>query len=563
MDLDRRDVAAEAPVPLLQRVLHRPVVAAVVLFAVYLGLSSLNDEAGYLGTDTGGKVATVKVMAERGDLDPDVGYWAAPWDPQARVHGLYYTSVIGDRYVNVTSLPMVLVATPLWELGGYRATLLLPMAGAVAAAFAARAIARRTGGGDGWSAFWITGLASPLVVYALDLWEHSAGAALMAWGAVALVDAVEERPTWWRGLAAGVAFGAAAAMRTEAFAYVVAMTAVTCVALAVGRRRDLPGAVAVGASAVAGFVGMFAANLALEVLVLGEPMRAGRASGAAGAGLTDLGVRVREGLVTTLSPFPTMDPQAWVVGACLLGALLYTAVQATRPGRERLAVAGASVAGVVYLWRFGEGPGFVPGLVAATPFAAVALALGWRDPRTRLVLLLALVPLPVVVAFQFTGGAAPQWAGRYLLTSGLLLGAVGVAQAHRMARWARVGFLVAAVAVTALGVAWLSVRSHGIADAARRFEARPEAVLISPNGFIPREFGASYPGRRWLAAGSVDDLRFAVDVVGASGADSFALVDLDTVSDPPTFPGWRVVSSELEPFLPGVDVRVTSYVRHG
>ena len=564
MDVDRRHPdASDAGREVLRRVLRRPAWAAVVLLAIYLGLSLLNDEAGFLGTDTGGKAATLRVMEARGDWDPDVGYWAEAWDPEARVHGLYYTYVFGGRYVNVSTLPMVLAAKPLWGLGGYRATLLLPMAGSVAAAFAARALAQRVGGGDGWSAYWIVGLASPLVVYALDLWEHSAGVALMAWGAVALVDAVELRPTWWRGLAAGAAFGAAAAMRTEAFAYGLAMTAVACVVLALGQRRAIGAAVVVGAGALAGFVTLFAANLALEVLVLGEPMRSGRAAGAAGAGLGEHGLRAREGLVTTVSPFPTMDAQAWLVGACLLGALCYAAVQAARPGRERLAAAAAVVAGVVYLWRFSDGLGFVPGLVAATPFAAVGLALGWRDARSRLVLALALVPLPVVFAFQFTGGAAPQWAGRYVLTSGLLLATVGIAGAHRMARWAQVGFVVASVAVTAFGVAWLSVRSHEIAAAARRFESRPEPVLISPNGFIPREFGASYPDRRWLASGSPEDLRFAVDVVAAAGEDAFALFDLDTAADPPTFPGWRVVSSELVPFLSGVEMRVTSYARDG
>ena len=48
-------------------------------------LSLLMSPKGYLGTDTGGKVATLEVMAHHGGgLDPDLGYWAARWDPRRR-----------------------------------------------------------------------------------------------------------------------------------------------------------------------------------------------------------------------------------------------------------------------------------------------------------------------------------------------------------------------------------------------------------------------------------------------------------------------------------------------
>ena len=90
------------------------------------------------------------MMDARHRLDPDVGYWAARWDPEGRVHPLYYTSHIGRRWVNATTLPMLYVAQPLYRLGGYRLALLVPMLGAVAAAFAARELARRVHDTDGW-----------------------------------------------------------------------------------------------------------------------------------------------------------------------------------------------------------------------------------------------------------------------------------------------------------------------------------------------------------------------------------------------------------------------------
>ena len=57
-------------------------------------------------------------------------------------------------------------------------------------------------------------------------------------------------------------------------------------------------------------------------------------------------------------------------------------------------------------------------------------------------------------------------------------------------RWARRAFVGLAVAVTAVGVAWLVVRTHQVASALDPLRARPEEVLIWPDGFIPREFAA-------------------------------------------------------------------------
>jgi len=58
------------------RAFRRAVPACLMLLAIYLGLSLLNDPRGYLGTDTGGKVATLQAMHEHGGLNPDIGYWA-------------------------------------------------------------------------------------------------------------------------------------------------------------------------------------------------------------------------------------------------------------------------------------------------------------------------------------------------------------------------------------------------------------------------------------------------------------------------------------------------------
>jgi hypothetical protein len=98
--------------------LRRPAVGAIVLLVTYGALSFLNDPQGYLGTDTGAKVATLEVMDANGRLDPDVGYWAERWDPTGELHPLYQTSKHGSRWIAVTTLPMLYAAYPLYRLGG-------------------------------------------------------------------------------------------------------------------------------------------------------------------------------------------------------------------------------------------------------------------------------------------------------------------------------------------------------------------------------------------------------------------------------------------------------------
>src|SRR5688572_32604641 len=112
------------------------------------------DPAGYLGTDTGSKVATLEVMDRARAFDLDVGYWAEDLDPDGTLHPLYQSSHKDDgSWVAVTTLPLLVAARPLYALGGYRLTLILPMLGSVAVALAAAALARRLGDRDGAAAF--------------------------------------------------------------------------------------------------------------------------------------------------------------------------------------------------------------------------------------------------------------------------------------------------------------------------------------------------------------------------------------------------------------------------
>ena len=539
--------------------------AGLALLVIYSALSYINDPRGTLSTDVGGKIATIEAMADGGTIDPDVGYWAARWDPSAELHGLYYTKEIDGKYVNVTTLPMVIAARPLYDLGGLRLALLWSMVGGVGAACAARALARRSGASErrSWAAFWLIGLASPVAIYALDLWEHAAGVALMAWGVVAMVDAVD-RPRWWRAALAGAAFGAAFSMRTEAAAYAFAVVGVGCVVLI--RRSSWWTAVRQGACALAGFLVLALANVLLEVAVIGSSLRAGRASGTASAGGSDVATRVKEALTTTVGLVPDIAPAQALTGLSAVVLLALAVGRSLRGDRGPVVVGCVVGACCLFAVRLVDGLGFVPGFMVAAPFAVAGLVGVLDRDRVaapgRLAGSMVVVALPVVWYFQYSGGAGPQWGGRYVLTSAVVLAAVGVGVSARTDRLVQGALVGLSVAVTAFGLAWMSYRTHEVADAAVAIRSRPEPVVVSTSAFWLRELGAEYPGSRWLSTSSQEELDRAAGIVEEAGFEELALVwtSSDPDRSPPQVDGWVAVGTDREDWL-DVGFRITTYER--
>jgi hypothetical protein len=306
--------------------------------------------------------------------------------------------------------------------------------------------------------------------------------------------------------------------------YALVAVGLAC-ALAVARDRHVVRALRTGVLAVAGFAVPWMANVALERAVGGNS-RADRASGAASSGFGDLATRVREGVVTTVGVLPRIDGGALLLGGALVAAVLAAIVMARR-GEVVRAQALLIVAGLVYLLRASEGLGFVPGLFASTPVAVAALALRRTGSVERYVLAVALGALPLVWAFQYTGGALPQWGGRYVLASAVLLVAVGVAVLQASPAWLSRTILGGTVVLGAFSVGWLVERSHDVAGAFDELVARPEDVVVVRNGFFVREGGRRYSDRRWLTAVDDESLREAADVVAAAGLSSFVVLDED------------------------------------
>lgn len=515
--------------------MRKPVVACILLLTVYAALSLFNNTGGYLGADTGAKMYTLEVMARNDTFEPDIGYWAEELDPDGAVHPIHHTRRRADgSWVAVTTLPMLEAGAPLYRWGGYRATLILPMLAGVGVAVGARSLSRRLDGSDGWAAFWLVGLASPIVVYALDFWEHTAGVACMVAAVALLVAVLDGRPPWY-GLLAGVLLGVGSTLRNETLVYAVITVGVTGIVLL--WRRHLRAAVGVGVATVVGLAGPWFANVALERAVEGQS-RASRATDTAsrvtGGSSTSLrlGQRIEEGLQTFVGLVSGEPGLSVVLGAVVVLAVV-VAVRAERRSDDRFAVVALCAAGAVYVADAIGGLGFIPGLLVAFPIAIAGLFVRWLTTNGRVVVAMALLALPVAYLFMFLGGAGPQWGGRYTLTSAVLLGVAGLGALAGRLPIVRRGLVVLTVAVTALGVTWVGVRSHSVDEFFEDVQATAEPVVIARQAFLLREGGAAVVGERWLSAQNEDEFLIAVDIARDVGEERFSVLEWDGKAPPP------------------------------
>ena len=351
-------------------------------------LVALNDPRGTLGTDTGGKLATLHVMEQHGALDPRRRLLGAGVRSEGRRCTRSSTRTRSTASGSTSRrLPMLYAAYPLYLLGGDRPS--------CCSRCSARCCARspparwRAGSapGRGWTAFWVIGLASPVAIYALDFWEHTLGLGAHALGRrlAAPGRSTSARRSRRAGRRRAVRRGRDDAHRSARVPRGLrSRSAVSCCwcATACARRTRSDAGVAslVGAAvaarrqrgARAGDVGWHAA---------GQPRAPATATGV-GASSARSGSRKRSR--RSLGDEPLRPPQDIVFGARDRRPRDRSRSGSSFVSSDRLPVAGScalAVACCFYLVAFSAGLGFVPGLLTASPFAAVGLVLGWRVRR--------------------------------------------------------------------------------------------------------------------------------------------------------------------------------------
>ena len=179
--------------------------------------------------------------------------------------------------------------------------------------------------------------------------------------------------------------------------------------------------------------------------------------------------------------------------------------------------------------------------------------------KRLIVAAIAVLSLPLVWMTQYTGGAGPQWGGRYLLLSGTILIAIATA-AMTSDRATRIlhGTALAGLAATLVGVVWTVERTHSFADAMATLADRDEQVLVFHDPHIAREGGVLVLDERWLVATGEEARSEAADVLETLGVDEVGFVEHERGDVSLTLPGWTIVDESRVALVSGTSLRVTT-----
>lgn len=543
------------------RRLSVPVALGIVALVYVAGLL-LVDPRGHLLTDVGGKVASMEAMINAGSIDPDIGYWFEDADPDGSFHPLAHTRRTSEgSWINTTSMTMLLIALPLWELGGNRAALVIPLLGSFACAAVSGRLSRqlrpRYNPGP---VVLLTGLASPAVIYAFDFWEHSWGLALTTFAASVAhsVATDEEKTRVGQAMLAGFAVGLAATMRQESLVYAFVIGLVLSAGLI--RSRGLVRATTTGATFTAGFVVPLAAHALIETWLFGD---IGARISRGGTTLTSAGSAVSDRLnASAVFLFGARPSVAIGVGLVAVAAsVAFKHRSGIRPWGRTERIAGISVLMWLVIGPI-VNPGWLPGLFIATPLAIFGVFAAVESRHHRALAAIALGPIPLVLLTAFTPGPTVQWGARYLLPTALLLLVFGF-------HWLRdrsTELLVAVIAVSSIisitGLVWTLQRSHDIGDMSTTITATTELsdVVVWQRGTNAREFGGLSIDRLWLSAELEDERSEVARLLEGRDVTSFISISQEQPA-PPTFDGFE--PAELLGDLDPLRLHIRRYVATG
>jgi len=386
---------------------------------------------------------------------------------------------------------------------------------------------------------WIVVAANPLLLYALEFWEHVPAVALLAAGTAVVAPSFVRDLSGARVAASGALVGAGILLRPEGAWYAAGL------ALALGPRRWLP--FGTGAAAL-----LLPAAI-LNYLHFGTPLGAH-----AGAVLAPIGSPVFfatrwQRVLDWLWPASAADAIGLaLVATAWVAALFKIDVRV----RQVVALAGTAVITVLAARRALPAQSFWQGF----PLALLALmpASTWT-PAARGLALAAYVAVAGVVLTATNDGGA-QWGTRFLLIAApplLLLAARSATDAAgtgawRLPRLALVAMILLAGAATSRS-AYLELRgtkrNYQSLVAATHTFTRPGDIILTNLWWFDQVNGALHGTRTFLYVADGAAASRALDTIHAEHIDAVTLVWSADATESP-FP--------LEPALDGTCFRTTA-----
>lgn len=443
------------------------------------------------------------------------------------------------------------------RLAGVAGMVLLSVAGTVAAAGLAAALAARLDPVLSRATLWVVGLASPLFFDGFLIMGHTLGAAFAVGAALCAVRAiVDRRPAMALGVAMFIA--GAVLLRSEAvlFAFSLAMVAVV-----IGG-RDRPGLPAVLVAGAA--LGAAAAARVLETAwfarIIGEASPALRVPAPIGGGF--LQGRLESFVITWLLPGYDASPVPIILLLAMVAGVVAAAMEARRtPSTPARVLAPAAFAGCAAVAVVVVGPAaVVPGLLVAFPVLTAGLLVLrrslFRDVGAALAMGTSAVFALAVIATQYSTGGTGEWGGRYfalaipVVVPVLLLGLYRQGQTmERVARRGALGALVlCSVALTTTAVLSLRSNHREQADLVRSIEraqevAGPGRPVVTTWPAAPRYSWSIFDRRPWLLV-ERRDLERLRGSLAQIGADRFVFVTASPAADQRQLGGLDVLWAE-------------------
>jgi hypothetical protein len=465
-------------------------------------------------------------------------------------------------------------------VGGVTAMVLLSLAGTIAAAGLAAALARRLDPSLSRPAVWVVGFASPLLFDGYLVIAHTLGAAAATGAVLAAVVAIERRSVSV-ALAVAPCIGLAVLMRNEAVFAALGLAA-TAGVLAMVRRRARLAALTVAAASV------FAAGLAH----FGERIWIGRLVGTAtsqtaisvdsGHGSLVSG-RLQGFFLTWFRASYTGTTQLAVTLTLMLAAVAVAAFAVRRHPQDRRAIVALStLAGAAAVLALVLSPdNLVPGLLVAFPLMLAGLLLIRRPQLATTTAQLTAGTFGVfavaVIATQYSTGGSGEWGGRYFalglpIVIPILLLALrdaGRTLAPATRHWAGGSLAVCTIAMTVMGMTSISGTHRLTADLMARIDKvghqasaldssigpADSPVIVTTSPAIPRAAWKTFDQQRWLLT-TTADLPSLRQRLAASGVHRFVFVTTAPDQDRPKLGDLQILSSTPGPAGTGYQILI-------
>jgi len=543
---------------------HAWPVLVLALFFIVLQARVLPPD-GFVTGDQGSKFLQARAFADHGPLDPGIEVRARDIDPDYRHQEPKLKNRRG-RLVSEFLWLLPLTTAPFVALFGLRGLYVVPALSALVVFLAASALGRRFGDTRGVWTGCVAVIATPIVVYGLELWEHAPAAACVMVAAVWLAPPPygeqfasrrgrgAARGHLLRRASAGAAIAIGALFREEVVMAFPALLAARAVTLPRERMRDLvvtSSAAAIGAGVV------FAVTIPINLLIYGAPLPMHVTQDAWNVAISTPYSQVRRDVVVDL-----LLPYAWTAtfviaaalgaGAAWMRARTHRDSSTSPSDRVLLFIVHAAVVvmlivGVALpIWRLVQGvrPHEAYRVTSAAhtwPFVLALLYWPWiREESTRAIaryLVVGALLLFIGAALVIPTSGGSQWSPRFLIAVAPLLAVVAAAVASSVRgrpaiSWMARVVIAGSILMQVTGVLYVqrTKARHARITHALAERTLPDEVIISDVFWVPQIAATLAADRRLLFAWSRAEIASNATLAANHGLRRVAVVTLPEVT---------------------------------